>query len=111
MKKIVLIAAAGLVFFSFYPAIQVSAKSTAYPATAAMSLQDRKEARQLRREERKDRRAAYKSNGYTGAGSKQDNARINRENYKQRKQMERASRKENGRKWGSNQNGDVFGVY
>ena len=71
---------------------------------------DRKEARKLRKENRKARREAFKSRNGAGA-AKSDYNRIMKENYKQRKKMERASRKENRSNWGTNQSGDVFNVF
>lgn len=43
--------------------------------------------------------------------SKADYKRAMRENYKQRKKMDREARRENKRNWGQNKNGDVFGIY
>jgi len=43
--------------------------------------------------------------------SKREQRRMDRENYKQRKKMEKASRKENRRGWGTNKNGDAFHIH
>lgn len=45
---------------------------------------------------------------YTKA--KNDQARMYRENYRQRKQMERESKKQNRRGWDNNSLGNVFGL-
>jgi len=108
---IIVLVCAGWIFFGVLPAEAKPGKSMAQTGFFSSFSQDKKEARALRREERKARRAAYKAGFYNGAGLKQDNTRMNRNNYKQRKKMDKASKKENRKKWGTNQGGDVFGVY
>jgi len=71
---------------------------------------ERKEARKARRAERKARHEEYMSRTH-GSSKNLERRRIEKENYKQRRQMERAARRQNRGNWGSNVNGDVFQVY
>ena len=88
MKKLLILALTGWIVLA-----SCSASSHA--------VSDKKAARKERKEE-----YAVKN-----GSSKKDYKQTMKENYRQRKRMEREARKENKRSWGQNKNGDVFGVY
>jgi hypothetical protein len=72
----------------------------------AQSTSDKKAERQYRKEQRKARRAEYRAKH-----GQSDYARMTRENNKQRKRMDQASRKENRKRWDTNELGDVYGIH
>jgi hypothetical protein len=110
MKNLLVLALTACTLAVTYSSQAVYVESST-SAIADMTLQtDKKEARKLKRENRKATREAYKNRTGSGA-TKSDYGRIMKENYRQRKKMEKASRKENRRNWGRNQSGDVFQVF
>lgn len=105
MNKIIIIAIAGWMLFGAQ-----RAQAAAMEPGVEQTREERKEARQIKKEARKAKRAEYQHRE-RGASAQPDRHRIMRDNVRQRKQIDKASRKENRRKWGTNKGGDVFGIY
>jgi hypothetical protein len=103
MKKNGLMIAIACIILSAFP----EASAYASPFNEGQTTrQERKEMRALRKANRKSLR--YKG---TQAATAKEQKRITREQYRQRKKMDRAARRQHKTKWGSNEMGDVFQVY
>ncbi len=106
MKKVVIIALA-VSLLAAPVATEAASVLNFVKAPLPEQTNDKKEARKQKKELRQGKRNEFRHG--TGKGSDYD--RRMRENLRQRKKMDKASRKENRKNWGTNQNGDVFGIY
>lgn len=107
MKRILIIACVTLLMLDTYQADASSAKGNTY------SYQNnKKEARKARKEERRAMREEYRNRTGGDTRTKERQAQITKENYKQRKKMDKATRKQNRKNnYGRNDLGNVFQVY
>lgn len=69
-----------------------------------------KESRAIRKENRKALRAEYKQRTKSDTHMKLQRERIDRENYRQQKKMNKQSRKNNKGDYDANQHGNVFSL-
>ncbi len=90
-------------------------EAVAQPHLGPSFTADQHDSRAIKRLHRKQNRKALrkqvKNRDASTARRKEDEKRWMRENQKQLKKMEKASKKENRKSWGTNEMGDVFGVY
>jgi uncharacterized protein YxeA len=104
MKKILIIALTVWVLSGTHTTKAASIDNTSY-YDLPQSKSDRKAEREYRREQRKAKRAEYRAKH-----GKSDYVRTIKDNNKQRRKMDKASRKENRRRWDTNELGDVYGI-
>lgn len=109
MKRFLIIALAGLVLSGGYDANAAMTGSSYYNSPQKLTRSERKAERAYRKEQRKAKRAEYRARLREKNG-RGDYDMMMRENNRQRRKMEKASRKENNRRWDTNELGDVFRI-